>query len=261
MIEPFVTPWGSRLQSFTRLDSTSRYLWRQGEAGAESGQVAVAAAQTAGCGRRGRSWHSPPGLNLYFSILLRPGLDFAKVPQLSLVVGAALWRALAHELSRLTIKWPNDLFCTDRKLAGVLAEMKPGPSRPEFVVLGIGLNVNAGLFDYPEALRPLVTSLRMETGAEYDLGALLQRLLVEIADCERIYRQEGLGLQLGALINRNFYLAGRDVVLLSGEQRHGGRARAIDACGRLLVSGRDGKTRCFSAGEVQLEKQPYNFSG
>jgi len=260
VIEPFVTPWGNRLQSFARLDSTSRYLWRQGEAGAESGQVAVAATQTAGRGRRGRSWHSPPGLNLYFSILLRPCLDFAKVPQLSLVVGVALWRALARELSRLTIKWPNDIFCKDRKLAGILAEMKPGVNGPEFVVLGIGLNVNARALDYPEALRPLVTSLRIETGTEYDLGALLQQLLVEIADCERIYQQEGLGQQLSTLINRNFYLAGRDVVLLSGEQRYGGRVRAIDACGRLLVSGRDGSTRCFSAGEVQLEKQPYNIS-
>ena len=158
MIEPFRSPWGTEGVSFQTLDSTSRYLWQQALEGAPHGLVVVAEQQVSGRGRSGRQWHSPAGLNLYFSVLLRPHLQLDQVPQLSLVIAAALWKVLADECSGLKIKWPNDLLCQGRKLAGILAEMKPGIGKAEFVVVGIGLNVNAKVSDFPSELQSLVTS-------------------------------------------------------------------------------------------------------
>ena len=256
MIEPFASPWGSRVEVFDELPSTSRYLLERARQQAPAGLVAVAEKQTSGYGRRGRQWHSPAGHNLYFSVLLRPELDFEQVPQLSLVAAAALWRALAGEgIAELTIKWPNDLYLKGRKLAGIIAEMRPGKQGPEFVVLGIGLNVNIPADAFPPELRPLATSLLAACGRRFDRGRLLAAILEQLAAYERIFRRSGLAGELAGLINDNFLLAGREVVLVSGRERISGRARGIDDRGRLLLTLPDGRQTALAAGEARLEKQ------
>ncbi len=262
MIEGFASPWGSRVEIFTRLSSTSRYLFAEAVKGAPAGLVAVAEEQTAGYGRRGRQWHSPAGLNLYFSVLLRPELDYAQVPQLSLVAVAALWRALdAEGVAGLTVKWPNDLYLGGCKLAGIIAEMQPGGRGPEFVVLGIGLNVNTGIDDFPPELRGTATSLFHSCGRRFDRARLLAALLEQLAACEKIFYRQGLGGELAGLINANFYLGGREVVLVSGDRRQRGRARGIDDRGRLLLDYGDGRQEAFAAGEAWLEKQSLPLIG
>ena len=254
MIDPFMTPWGSHVLSFASLDSTSRYLWRQAEAGAPLGTVVVADEQLSGRGRRGRQWHSPAGLNLYFSVLLRPSVKLEKVPQFALVAVAALWQALRTECSGLTIKWPNDLFCRGLKLAGILSEMKPGAGSAEFVIIGIGLNVNAGIIDFPLELREQVTSLSCECQKTFVLGLLLESVLKELAVFTEIFYSEGLGGSICDLINHNFYLAERDIVIQSGAQSIPCRAHSIDDSGGLVATVADGSKVSFNAGEAQLVK-------
>lgn len=255
MIEPFVTPWGSKVLSFSSLDSTSRYLWQQAEAGAPQGTVVVADQQLAGRGRRGRQWHSPAGLNLYFSLLLRPRIELEKVPQFSLVAAAALWRALASECPDLSIKWPNDLYCRGLKLAGILSEMKPGSNYAEFVIIGIGLNVNSLIADFPLALQSQVTSLKCESHKTYDLSLLLQKYLKEFKSLTEIFYCEGLSGTIGDLVNSNFYLANKDIVVDSGAEKIKCRARAIDKNGCLLATTNDGCRVSFNAGEAWLVKK------
>ena len=254
MIEPFHSPWGTEVVSFQSLDSTSRYLWQQALEGAPHGLVVVAEQQLAGQGRRGRQWHSPVGLNLYFSVLLRPQLKLDQVPQLSLVTAAALWKVLADECFGLEIKWPNDLLCQGRKLAGILAEMKPGISTAEFVVVGVGLNVNARISDFPPELQSLVTSLSCECGRDFDLSVLLDRVLRELALFEERFYREGLRGSIRDLINRNFFLAEKEIVIHSGAHRRTCRAHSIDDSGRLLATLEDGQRMAFAAGEAWLEK-------
>jgi BirA family biotin operon repressor/biotin-[acetyl-CoA-carboxylase] ligase len=255
MIKPFLSPWGSEVLSFQSLDSTSRYLWQQALDGAPHGLVVVADQQLSGRGRRGREWHSPAGLNLYFSVLLRPCLQFEQVPQLSLVTAAALWETLADECSGLQIKWPNDLLCQSRKLAGILSEMKPGAETPEFIIVGVGLNVNALLSDFPTELQDLVTSLSCECGRNFDLSELLDRILREFALFEERFYREGLKGSIRDLINRNFFLAEKDVVIHSGVHRRVCRAHSIDDSGRLLATTKNGQEMVFAAGEACLEKR------
>lgn len=259
MIEPFATPWGSDVLVFASLDSTSRYLWQQAQAGAPHGTVVVAEQQLAGRGRRGRQWHSPVGLNLYFSILLRPVVELAEVAQFSLVAAVALWRALNHEISGLSIKWPNDLYCHDLKLAGILAEMKPGLKQAEFVVVGIGLNVNSTITDFPLDLQSRVTSLRCESHRIFGLSSVLQSILAEFADCEEIFYREGLAGSIGSLINRNFYLADKEIVVCFGDEKIRCRAQAIDDNGFLTAVTADGRRVSFNAGEAWLVKDEQDF--
>jgi len=256
VIEPFATPWGSQVEVFTELDSTSLYLKRKARAGAPHGLVAVAETQTAGSGRRGRRWHSPAGLNLYFSVLLRPDMGFAEVAPFSLAVAVALKWALDPLGGELMIKWPNDLYGRGRKLAGILAEMEPGPEGPAFVIIGIGLNVNAGRDDFPPELRGRATSLALEYGRCFDRGELLGVVLEKLARVEEIYRGQGLRGELGESINSAFYLRGREIVVVSGKERVRGVARGIDDRGRLRLLGREGRELLFAAGEAWLEKDP-----
>lgn len=260
MIKPFTTPWGNTVQVFASLDSTNRYLWRQALAGAPHGSVVVADHQTSGRGRRGRQWHSPQGLNLYFSVLLRPHLKLDQVPQLSLVTVAALWQALSGECPGLQIKWPNDLYCQGRKMAGILSEMMPGPDGAQFVIVGVGLNVNSLTVDFPDELQGQVTSLKCECGCFFELSDLLSRILQKFFCFADNYCREGLSGSIMDLINRNFFLAGKDITIRSGDQKIACRARAIDDSGRLLATVKDGREMAFAAGEAWLEKRIYNDS-
>jgi len=249
-----VTPWGSKVLSFSSLDSTSGYLWQQAEAGAPEGTVVVADQQLAGRGRRGRQWHSPAGLNLYFSLLLRPRIELEKVPQFSLVAAAALWQALASECPDLSIKWPNDLYCRGLKLAGILSEMKPGANYAEFVIIGIGLNVNSLIADFPLDLRSQVTSLRCESHKTFALNILLENFLKEFKTFIDIFYREGLNGSIMELINRNFYLTAKEIIINSGSEEIKCRARAIDENGCLLATTAAGRRVSFNAGEAWLVK-------
>ncbi len=150
--------------------STNDDAWRLARAGAPHGSLVLADAQTAGRGRLGRSWFSPPQHNLYFSLILRPQTTPAQTALATLAAGVAMAEVLG-----LRLKWPNDVVDPDfRKVAGLLSEMDVVAGRVAFVVLGVGLNVNQP--DFPADL-PLAASLRMLRGHDMDRHALLAQLL------------------------------------------------------------------------------------
>lgn len=155
------------------------------ERGAPHGAVVVALAQTAGRGRQGREWFSPPGAGLYMSVVIRSA---AIVPMLTLAGGVAVADGINTATGLpVTIKWPNDIVVRDdrapgrrRKLAGILAEASTGESGVQHVVLGIGINVRR--VDYPADLAARVTSLEHELGRPVDAGLVLSEILVALND-------------------------------------------------------------------------------
>jgi BirA family transcriptional regulator, biotin operon repressor / biotin---[acetyl-CoA-carboxylase] ligase len=149
--------------------STQRLLGDEHSEGA----VALTDEQTEGRGRLGRSWLSPPGVSLLFSLLLEPTVETARLPELTLVAGQAAAEAIA-QVTRLTpeIKLPNDILVRGRKTAGILAEARGGR-----VVLGIGINVNVSATDLSRDIDPPATSLLLETGSEVNRLELLVELL------------------------------------------------------------------------------------
>ena len=156
--------------------STQRLLGDEHSEGA----VALTEEQTEGRGRLGRSWFSPPGASLLFSLLLEPPVETARLPELTLVAGRACAEAIAH-VAGLTpeIKLPNDILLAGKKTAGILAEAREGR-----VVLGIGVNVNVPANDLPQGIDPPATSLALQTGHEVDRAELLVELLDRL---ERAY--------------------------------------------------------------------------
>jgi BirA family biotin operon repressor/biotin-[acetyl-CoA-carboxylase] ligase len=155
-----------------RCESTQREL----PADAPEGAVVAAGEQTAGRGRLGRSWHAAPGTSLLFSLNLRPPVETARLPELSVVAGLASAEAIRRVTGLVPeIKLPNDLLLEGRKLAGILAE-----AREDRVVLGVGVNVNVERADLPTDVELEATSLLAELGAPVDRAELLAAILLEL---------------------------------------------------------------------------------
>src|SRR5581483_7327114 len=140
--------------------------------------VVVADQQTAGKGRLGRAWHSPPGANIYCSVILRSLPETGKLPLIPLLTAAAIALALQDIVALpARLKWPNDILLNDHKVGGVLCESAGIGQAGAVVVIGIGLNVNEGAGGFPEDLRATATSLAMELGRSLDRAAVLAAVL------------------------------------------------------------------------------------
>ncbi len=173
---------GHRIACFDALPSTQDAVRELGCRGEPEGVAVFAETQTAGRGRRGRTWVSPPGGGLWFSVLLRPAMTPERLPQIPLAAAVALARA-CRAAAGVTpaIKWPNDLLWEGRKLAGILTERVARPDLPPFVVLGIGINVDLPEDELPPDLRRRAVSLRAAAGgAPVDRASLAGAALLEI---------------------------------------------------------------------------------
>ena len=230
--------------------STNDVARGRAAAGAAEGLLVVADRQTAGRGRLGRSWHSPPGQNLYFSLLLRPTLPARHVAPLTLLAGAALARTLAEAGTTPRLRWPNDVLVPVagqfRKVAGILTEMASDGDRVRHVVLGVGLNVNG--LEFPPDLAERATSLRMALGHACDRAQLLVDFL---ADFEAIYDDFlARGPAPGLVQWRRHADLGRVCRIDQDGARVEGIAMDIDDDGALLVRDDTGQVHRLISGEV-----------
>jgi len=155
---------GREVHWFEEIASTNDRAKELADDDAEHGEVVVAETQTAGRGRRGRAWASPARRNLYFSVVLRPDLPPVRAPELTLVASLAICDALRQAGVDAGIKWPNDLLASGKKIAGILTELAAEPDRVDWVVLGVGVNVNSRREDFPDELRDTATSILLERG-------------------------------------------------------------------------------------------------
>jgi BirA family biotin operon repressor/biotin-[acetyl-CoA-carboxylase] ligase len=241
---------GQELHWYEELGSTNDRAKELAEEGAEHGEVVIAEAQTAGRGRRGRSWVSPPRKNLYFSVVLRPELPPARAPELTLVASVALCDALRLAGVEAGIKWPNDLLASGRKIAGVLTELAAEPDRVHWAVLGAGVNVNARREDFPEELRDEATSVLIERGQPAPRALLAAACFTALEDWLDRHAEEGFGPVREAWRARTVTL-GREVVVKADGREIAGTAEDIDETGALLVRGPAGLERVL-AGDVKL---------
>ncbi|GAB4363140.1 MAG: biotin--[acetyl-CoA-carboxylase] ligase [Deltaproteobacteria bacterium] len=247
-------PPGTMWQSFHLFpvtDSTNHRAALLAESGAPHGTVLCADSQTGGRGRLGRRWESPPGRNLYLSLLIRPPIDPREAPRLTLVTAVALAETVEEAAGiRASLKWPNDLYLGGRKAAGILAEMSADTDRLRHVVIGVGLNVNAGPEDFPPGLRSRATSLKRETGRDFLRGDLLARFLTRFEGTYGTFLSDGLEALLPRW-NRRCLLAGKRIRLRHGDAVSRGTAAGVDAEGALLFrpEGKDAVERVYS-GEI-----------
>ena len=228
--------------------------------GAPHGACWVADAQTGGRGRRevggeARSWHSPAGVNLYTSTVLRPQIEPARASTLTLAVAVGVTRALdacAHAPLEVRIKWPNDLYLGDRKLAGILTEAAFSGMALDGVVVGLGLNVNMQPEDAPQALQGRVTSLRAHTGRVWDRLSLCLAVREHVVAAVEEVAREGLDAVMPQLRARDYTL-GKQLQWMHKGHWQRGVARGMNAQGQLQIEDEHGHTHAMSAGEVRFE--------
>lgn len=242
---------GRNIVFFESTDSTNVQAKRLAEEGAAHGTLVVADAQTAGRGRKGRQWQSPPGKNLYFSLLLREGIRPEKAPMLTLVMGISVQEAILKHCGVLTpIKWPNDIVLEDKKLAGILTELHFGENKTPYVIIGTGINIKPQAF-MPE-LADKAIYLESKTAKEVSAQALLQTIMECFgANYALFLKTMDLSLLCEAyndvLINR-----GKEVQVLDPAGAYSGMAEGINKEGELLVRLSDGSLQRVYAGEVSV---------
>jgi BirA family biotin operon repressor/biotin-[acetyl-CoA-carboxylase] ligase len=232
------------------VDSTNRLAAELARDGAAEGTTVLAEQQTAGRGRLGRSWVSPARLNLYASVVLRPAIPPLEVPRLTLVAGVVVADAIrATAPVDARIKWPNDVLIGGRKVAGVLTELEAEAERVRFVIVGIGVNLNAGCDDFPPELQSKATSIALASGAAVDRVAFAARLLGGLDAAYALFLHRGFAA-LRHRYEELHCLTGCDVAI-DGTPPLTGTVRGVDDAGALLVE-HAGEVQRVVSGEVTL---------
>jgi len=243
---------GKTLYFFPETGSTNTLAFRLAEEGASEGTVVIADCQTEGRGRMRRKWLSPPGSNLYTSIILRPEMGPALASLITITAGVAVAELLSSYCPGVVhLKWPNDVLINGRKVCGILASAMTNGKRTKFVVLGIGLNINMKKEDMPPDLRDFVTSLREETGGDLSRLFVAVKLFEQMGKFYHIFLNEGFA-PIRDLWHDYSGVMNKYVEVACGEEVIGGRAAGVDETGALILIDGDGKKRRVIAGDALL---------
>lgn len=246
------TAWaGKNVIYYDEIDSTNNRAKEYGEKGSPHGMLFVADKQVAGKGRRGRSWESPAGSSIYMTILLHPEILPTKAPQLTLVMAMAV----ADGIQKMTgletkIKWPNDIVVNGKKICGILTEMSTEIDYINYVVIGVGVNVNQETF--PAEIQSTATSLKIELGETVRRSGLIAAVM---ASFEQYYEVFMKTEDLSGLRNRyNSMLVNLDqeVKVLEPGHEYEAHALGINRTGELIVRTPDGEEKEIYAGEVSV---------
>ncbi len=238
---------------FDRVESTNDTIHEAGGGGAPEGTAHLAGAQTRGRGRAGRSWWSPAGAGLWFSVLLRPALDPARTPGIALVAG----RAARDALDPLTdtpveIHWPNDIIAHGRKLGGILCEARSRGPENSWIALGIGINIDHGGHQVPDDLRGAAATL-VEIGCTERRPIVLAKVITD--RFWPLYDRYQGGEPLSALVGAALaHVGSRVTVRLSATESFSGRVAGLGERGELLVDEDGGARREVLAGDVHYHE-------
>lgn len=241
---------GRTVHAFDSVASTNATAWELATEGALQGEVVVAEHQTAGRGRRGRTWVSPARKNLYFSAVLRPELPPQRAPELTLVTAVALAEAARDSGVQATIKWPNDVCFEGKKIAGILTELSADTERVHFVIVGVGVNLNAGRDDFPPELADQATSLRLARGSAVPRALFTAALWTRMELWLDRHAEEGFGPVREAWKGLSDTL-GAEVLVRTERSELRGVAEDLDATGALLLRTPDGGLERVLVGDVE----------
>ena len=244
------TKWAGKTVHFAReTDSTNLWIKRLAKEGAPEGTLALAEFQSAGRGRLGRSWEVPEGTSVMMSILLRPKFEPQYAPTLTLVMGMAVAKAVKNLGFDVSIKWPNDVVVSHKKICGILTEMGVRDGKIDYAVIGVGINVN--IKEFPEEMADKATSLYLESGKEFDRSQI-PGLVMEAF--EEYYEKFAATCDLSGLKEEYESILANynQPVRVLAKEPYEGVARGITDGGELLVEKTDGTIVAVSAGEVSV---------
>lgn len=235
---------------FQETDSTNLQAKILAGQGAAEGTVVVADTQSHGRGRRGRTWLSPPGRNIYTSLILRPPMAPFQAPQITLMTAVAVTQSLNRTTGLdAKIKWPNDILIQGKKVAGILTEISTEMDVVDFVVVGLGINVNTRREEMLPEIQDIATSIHIEGGDNVSRPSLLCNLLKNFETCYDQLKEEGFGPIMNQwrtmtdIIGQRVYV---DVL----DTRHTGTVEAVDDDGVLILKDDQAKNHRIFSGDV-----------
>lgn len=240
-----------QIQYRETVDSTNVWAKELARGGAPEGTAAVADRQSAGRGRRGRSWVSPPKSSVYMSLILRPQIRPDQASMLTLVMGLSVVQACRESLGLdAWIKWPNDMVINGKKVCGILTEMGMVSQEIDYVVVGVGINVNQQ--DFPEEIAETATSLSLEKGEKLSREEVRAAVLETFARNYEKFLQTGDLCRLMDEYNQVLINKDRSIRVLDPAGEYNGISGGINEKGELLVTKGDGTCVAVYAGEVSV---------
>ncbi|MDP3804615.1 MAG: biotin--[acetyl-CoA-carboxylase] ligase [Candidatus Omnitrophota bacterium] len=242
---------GKAVLSYKKVDSTNDIAYSLAEKGAKEGTVILADEQTKGRGRLGRSWASPSRAGIYLSCILRPKIAPSEIPRITLLAAVALAKAI-RGLTGLsaTIKWPNDILINDKKVSGILTEMKAEQDKVDFIILGIGVNVNTPPKNLPKGASSIKEEMMKDNRQEaVSRVELTQRILENLEENYTRLKREGFEPIIDEWKDLSTMLGSRVKVVLQNRTFEG-QARDLDGDGSLIVRRDSGIMEKVSSGDI-----------
>jgi BirA family biotin operon repressor/biotin-[acetyl-CoA-carboxylase] ligase len=246
------TEWlGQKLTVYEEVESTQHIAHRLARDGAPSGTLVIADHQTAGKGRMGRKWHSPPGTGVWMSLILRPDIPLSSTPQLTLLSSVAVLKGI-HKATHVEtgIKWPNDVMVGKKKVAGILTELSAETDRVNYVIIGTGINVNQTKEDYPTELSEIATSLCIEQGNPVQRNELIVQILKEWEELYEMYMKHGFA-PIKSLWEANAVSIGNTIIARTLHGHYEGLAKGITEEGVLLLEDAGGITHKIYSADIE----------
>lgn len=243
-------PWQNHISWYDTIDSTNTRLKELTQQGAPHGTVLIANRQTGGRGRLGRSFHSPSGMGVYMSVLLRYSVPPEQLMHLTCAAAVAACQAVEAATGiRPGIKWTNDLVFEQKKLAGILTELVLLPSETA-AVIGIGINCCQSIEDFTPAIQSFAGSLAMVTGAPVDRAQVAAQLILSLSKMDKQLLSDKEAIMQS--YQTRCITVGQDVSLVRGDEIRHGHAIGINESGGLIVRFPDGHSEAISSGEVSV---------
>lgn len=253
--------WGKEfLYTFDEVDSTNELAKSYALAGKPEGTVVVAEKQLKGKGRLGRTWVSPKGQGIWVSVVIRPNILPHKAPQITFALAVGMVRAIFKASGiKAQIKWPNDILINGRKVAGILTELSAEIERVNYIVFGIGLNVNQNFNNFPEELRNKAISLKIASGQLLPRVEVLKAMLEELEKVYNEYLKFGFDYILEEWKLKSNTL-GKEVQILMSDSTLEGTAIDVDKDGFLIIRDKKNILHRIIAGDVSLRDSQGNYA-
>ncbi|MBH0229564.1 biotin--[acetyl-CoA-carboxylase] ligase [Halobacillus yeomjeoni] len=253
------TKWmGQNLYHYDQVESTQQIVHEMAKQGMPHGTVVVADEQVRGKGRMARNWHSPKGKGIWMSILLRPNLPPIQAPQLTLMAATVLAKMISEESDlKPQIKWPNDLLVHHKKVSGILTEMQAEHDQIQYVVLGIGMNVNQDLSEIQQEISHKASSLKIESGSHWSIPKTIQSILRQFEITYDQYVKEGFQ-QVKKEWERYGYKIGEEVTISTMKKTWEATLIGIEPDGALKARDRSGNEEKLYSAEIHWGEGGYH---
>jgi BirA family biotin operon repressor/biotin-[acetyl-CoA-carboxylase] ligase len=241
----------NKILYFNTIESTNDYCKMHSE-NIQSGTIILTDHQLKGRGRFDRNWFSPQGKGIYCSIYLKPELSPFEISKITSIICASIIEVLHSYDIDAKVKWPNDIYLNNKKIGGILTEMKGDMDRINYLIIGFGLNINQESYEFPEEIRTIATSLKTVYNKDFNREVILTDILNKF---EHFYNNFGVNFDFAhplEIIRNNSFVINKVVTLIKGKELIQGKVINIGENGELIIE-RDGKTESIFSGEISLK--------